>query len=87
MDELINSYHQKNIIPVLNRDAHQMFMEDYIPNYSEDGFQALERFADAHGFKVLQKDYGFRFAFYPGDGSDADCGWPSEDVPVEGRPH
>lgn len=87
MNELIKSYHQNKVIPVLNRDAHQGFLEDFIPDYSEEGFPALERFAESNGFKVVQKDYGFRFAFYPDTESEACCIWPSEDVPVEGRTH
>ncbi len=84
MLELIKSYHQIKVIPVLNSDEHQDFLEDYIPGFSEEGFPALERFAKTNGFKVVEKDYGHRFAFYPGRDSESFCNWPSEDVIVEG---
>jgi hypothetical protein len=34
MNELIKSYHMQNTIPVLNRDIHQGFLEDYICGYT-----------------------------------------------------
>jgi hypothetical protein len=85
MNELIKSFHQMGIIPVLNRDAHQGFLEDSIPGYSAEGFAALERFAESNGFRVVQRDYNFRFAFYPGSVPSAYSDWPSQDVPVGGR--
>lgn len=87
MNELIKSYHMQNTIPVLNRDIHQGFLEDYICGYTEEGFPALERFAVSNGFIVTKLDYGFRFAFYPSDDLAEYSNWPHEDVPVEGRTH
>lgn len=83
MKELIASYHQKKILPVLNIDAHEPFLKDFISDYTEEGFPALERFAEEAGFKVMQRDYGFRFVFYPNHGRDDTREWPLEDVPVD----
>lgn len=83
MKELIDGYHQKQILPVLNIDAHEPFLKDFIPGYAEEGFPALERFAEESGFGLIQRDYGFRFVFYPNRGRDDTREWPQEDVPVD----
>jgi hypothetical protein len=87
MKELIISYHQKNIIPVLNQDTHQGFLVDYISGYLEEGFTAIERFAASSGFRVIKQDYRFRYAFYPSDVSDDSSNWPCENVPVDVHSH
>ncbi len=87
MNELILSYHQKNVIPVLNEDTHQGFLENYISGYVEEGFPAIERYAESNGFEVIKQDYGFRYAFYPANESDRSRKWPCEDVPVYDHSH
>lgn len=87
MKDLIISYHQNNIIPVLNEGTHQGFLEDYISGYSDEGFPAIERFAESNGFRVIKQDHDFRYAFYPANNSDGSRDWPCEDVPVNDHSH
>lgn len=83
MRQLISGYHQQSLIPVLNRSAHGQILRDFVPGYDAEGPRAIEQFAEANGFILLQADYGFRFEFYPECGPDGCDGWNKVDVPVE----
>ena len=76
--EFVKSYHACKVCPVFVFPSSDELFRSNVDGYSTEGTPALERFAQANGFRLVRQDFGARLKFVPWCEPEDYDGWTEE---------